>query len=196
MLISTIILAGGQGARMNKLDKGWVSYRGKPLIQYALDTAQEISSDIIISCNRNVDMYRELGYPIVTDKVATDSNELFPGPLFGILAAVKLVKHPVCCVIPCDTPMLDSKVLAALYNQHNQHNQHAGFDLCVAHDSERLQPLIFVAQTQAIDSIQEYLETGSRSVTGWIKSSNHKVVKFPKHPETFRNLNSLDQLEH
>jgi molybdopterin-guanine dinucleotide biosynthesis protein A len=68
-------------------------------------------------------------------------------------------------------------------------------ELAVAHDGNRLQPLIFLAKTQLIDSIRHYLEKGNRSVKGWVESVDYVVVDFASQRAAFWNLNEPSQLQ-
>ena len=62
---SCIVLAGGEGKRVNGRDKGLIDYKNKPLIQHVLDTVAPQVDEIILSANRNVDAYKSYGYKVV-----------------------------------------------------------------------------------------------------------------------------------
>ena len=100
---SVLILAGGRGQRMGGRDKGLISWRGKPLIQWLCDAARPVTDDLLISCNRNHDAYAEHA-----DRLVCDDDDTFPGPLAGIRAGLAAARHARLLVLPCDTPLIDS----------------------------------------------------------------------------------------
>jgi len=78
--ITGIILAGGKSSRMGK-DKGWVLFRKKPLIDYAVELLGGICQSIVISANNSA--YDKLGLPVYHD-IIPDS-----GPMGGIYTCLK-----------------------------------------------------------------------------------------------------------
>jgi molybdopterin-guanine dinucleotide biosynthesis protein A len=182
--VTALILAGGKGRRMNFQDKGWISYRDKPLIQHAIDIANPQVDNIVISYNQN-----EAGYASLPYARSTDIEPGYPGPLMGILSCKKLIPAGFIFVLPCDMPDLPPDIVNRLYSKMGSH------DLAVAHDGNRLQPLIFLAKTQLIDSIEHYLEKGNRSVRGWVDSVDYVVVDFASQRAAFWNLNEPSQLQ-
>ncbi|MCX8006157.1 MAG: NTP transferase domain-containing protein, partial [Burkholderiaceae bacterium] len=51
--VTGLILAGGRGARLGGRDKGWVDYRGRPLIVQVLARFAPQVEAVVISANRN-----------------------------------------------------------------------------------------------------------------------------------------------
>lgn len=109
---SVLILAGGRGQRMGGRDKGLISWRGKPLIQWLCDAARPVTDDLLISCNRNHDAYAEHA-----DRLVCDDDDTFPGPLAGIRAGLAAARHARLLVLPCDTPLIDSNLLWAMLHK-------------------------------------------------------------------------------
>ncbi len=91
--------------------------------------------------------------------------------------------------MPCDTPGLPLDIVARLLKSMESH------ELAVIHDGTRLQPLIFLVRTQLIDSIEFYLATGDRSVTGWVNSVDNVVVNLSDQQSAFWNLNEISDLQ-
>ena len=77
--ITGLILAGGAGRRVEGRDKGLIDWQGKPLVQHVALRLRPQVGQLIISCNRNIETYRELA-----DKTVTDSRRDFQGPLAGL----------------------------------------------------------------------------------------------------------------
>jgi len=51
--VTALILVGGKGSRMDHQDKGWISYKNKPLIQHAIDIATPQVQDTACACNHS-----------------------------------------------------------------------------------------------------------------------------------------------
>jgi molybdopterin-guanine dinucleotide biosynthesis protein A len=73
--ISSVILAGGQGLRMNGVDKGLVEFRGLPLVAHVVNVVESRVDKVYISANRSFDAYATYG-----DVISDDLLD-FQGPL-------------------------------------------------------------------------------------------------------------------
>jgi len=185
--VSAIILAGGQGSRMNFHNKGLQSFKGQPLIQHVVDRISDQVEDIVISANDKLDDYRSFGFPVVPDQ-----NESL-GPLSGISSSLHFVKHSLVLVTPCDTPFLPSN-LVPLLEQQLVKNAISVFAISVF-ANDRVQPLISLIRSEAKDSIDQYLANGKRSVMGWLAEVDAGVLAWnPKENQAFRNINSMEDL--
>ena len=65
--ITGVILAGGRGSRLGGVDKGLVPLHGRPLIEHVIDALRPQVGALLISANRNHDIYASYGYPVVAD---------------------------------------------------------------------------------------------------------------------------------
>lgn len=169
---------------MGNADKGLVNYQGKPLIRHAIEKIEPQVQNIVISYNRNEAEYKKLPHLSAIDLLPG-----YYGPLMGILSCKPLIKSEFFFVMPCDMPWLPSNIVSVLLE---------GVDntqLTVAHDGLRIQPLLFAGGTQLIESIDEYLKEGGRSVKKWISSIDHVVVNFSSQQSAFWNLNEVSQLD-
>lgn len=116
--ISGLILAGGEGRRMAGRDKGLISLANKPLVEYAIACLQPLVDDLSISCNRNRELYQNYQLDCIADNLidsGTDNTEQsFQGPMAGLAAGLKNAKHEWLLVMPCDTPLMTTKLMAQL----------------------------------------------------------------------------------
>ena len=85
--ISSVILAAGQGLRMNGVDKGLVEFRGLPLVAHVVNVIESRVDKVYISANRSFDAYATYG------EVISDDLLDFQGPLAGISKALKAVSY-------------------------------------------------------------------------------------------------------
>ncbi|MFT7243224.1 MAG: molybdopterin-guanine dinucleotide biosynthesis protein A [Candidatus Azotimanducaceae bacterium] len=189
--VSAIILAGGQGVRMGRENKGLVSFNGKPLIQSAIDRVSPQVDELIISANQNISAYQSLGYPVVVDSDGDGDENL--GPLSGILSGSRSAKHALILVVPCDMPFLPTDLVKKM-TQHFESNAVSVFA------NNRLQPLVTIIKSEAIESIKPYLARGQRSVTGWLEEIDASVLNWQEQnisenrQNAFNNINSLEEL--
>lgn len=182
--VSGVVLAGGEARRMGREDKGLILFNRQPLIAYALAAMAEVTQQMMISANRNLEAYGQFGYPLVTDQ-----RPGFDGPLAGILAAMQASRHEVLLVLPCDTPLLGREHLERLL---------AGLDdeteIAVASDGERLHPVVMAVRTRLRDDLAAYLDSGERKLQCWLQRHRWQAVDFGDRPALFANVNSPEQL--
>lgn len=180
-----VILAGGRARRMNNQDKGLVSFKGRPMISYALAALTPVVGQVYINANRNLELYRQFGHPVISDQ--TDS---FDGPLAGVLAAMSYTEAEVLVVIPCDSPLINAEQLQKMIITLAGSRA----DVAVAFDGTRLHPVFFAVKTSLKNNLHDYLATGQRKVMDWLAEQALVQVDFSKEPEVFSNINTLEEL--
>ena len=178
--LTGIILAGGEGRRMDGQDKGWIELNGKPLVQWVLERLAPQVQDCVISANRNLARYQTLNVPVVND------NEVYLGPLAGIAHALRQIKTEYALVVPTDAPLLPHDLAQLLLKE-------LPASLVICHDGERLQPLFGIYHRTLADSIFTFLESGQRKLTGWCMAQNPKIVTIGDI-SAFTNLNTPEEL--
>lgn len=186
--VGAVILAGGLARRMGGQDKGLVPLAGKPMISYALDTILPLVSECVINANRNQQHYAALAPESV--HVISDSRDGHLGPLAGLSAALDYLSTDYVLMCPCDSPFLHAKLVASLMHQCAAQDA----DIAVAHDGERLQPVFIVVHQRVADSLNAFLDSGERKIDHWFL--NHSVVEVDAtaYIESFRNINSQEEL--
>ena len=110
--ISALLLAGGQGRRVGGADKGLLAYRGAPVSAHLSALLRSVADELLISCNRNADQYRQWA-----DQLVTDNSTDYPGPLAGILSGLRQARGEQLLVLPCDMPLIDQPLLERLISQ-------------------------------------------------------------------------------
>ncbi|MGZ8157872.1 MAG: molybdenum cofactor guanylyltransferase MobA [Methylobacter sp.] len=183
--VAGVILAGGRARRMNNQDKGLVNFKGRPMTSYAIAALAPVVDRLFINANRNIDQYRQFGWPVISDQ--TDS---FDGPLAGVLSAMIHADADVLLVMPCDSPLIKTEHLQRLLLARAENNA----DVAVAFDGARLHPVFFAARTALRTSLQEYLAGGQRKVAAWLAQQNLVQVDFSNEPGIFSNINTMDEL--
>lgn len=176
--VAAVVLAGGQGRRMGGVDKGLVEYRGRPLIEWLLDVVRPQVDQVLISANRNLDVYAAYGHRVVADTLPD-----YPGPLAGVLAALQAVDTRWLLVVPCDTPHLPADLVARLLGAAQQ----AEVPLAIAADSARTHHTCFIVRTDARAALSAFLQRGERAVRHWQASLPMVSVEFDA--AGFANIN-------
>ena len=181
--ISAVILAGGRGRRMGGADKGLVKYRQRPLVEWVLDAIRPQVSEVLISANRNVDVYAQYGCRVVSDTLPE-----FPGPLAGVLSTMEVVNTPWLLVTPCDSPHLPANLAQNLLDAA----QAAGVPIAVAADAQHEHYITMLVQTRLADSLRDYLHSGQRAVHAWQQGFNPARLTFAR--EELQNFNTLAEM--
>jgi len=179
-----VILAGGRGSRMGGADKGWVEFEGTPLVQVAIERFRPQVDELLINANRNVERYAALGYEVIQDPVGD-----FPGPLAGVLAALRYARHDWVATCPCDSPWLPVDLVGRL----TAGCQASGAPAAIARTSSGIHPVFALVQRSETDRLDDYLRRGERRVGEWYRAIGCTEVLF-EDEAAFRNLNTPDDL--
>lgn len=153
--LSAIILAGGEGRRMQGADKGLIDYHGMPLIAHVSHRLPAQVDQRIISCNRNTDRYSRFGDTIGDERTLGN----FAGPLAGLATALSICRHDWVLVTPCDLPHYPTEFAAKAWQalqQHRQQHPHAA-PIAVAHDGKQRQHLCLLLHRQERPAILQAL---------------------------------------
>lgn len=183
--VTGLILAGGRGMRMGGRDKGLIEVRGKTLVQLTCERLRPQVATVLISANRNLDRYQELGFPVHAD----DSGG-FLGPLAGIATALVRVKTPFLVTVPCDTPDFPVELVARLYARQAE----TGAEVVVTHDGEQRQFLFALYRRELAEEAERALNSGERAVWRWHEKLEVAECLFPGAAQAFTNVNSDSDL--
>ena len=183
--ITAILLAGGAGRRMGGEDKGLLKLKDKPLTEWVLARIQPQVDEVLISANRNLDIYRAFGFPVLPDK-----TEGYAGPLAGIARGLLDAQHDLILSVPCDTPFLPDDLVARLYAA-----LHAGdYDLAVPLIAGAGQHAICLMRRRVGANLAVYLSQGGRKVQEWQAGLKCAHADFSDAAPFFVNLNQPEQL--
>lgn len=183
--VTGVILAGGLARRMNNRDKGLISFKGQPMVSYAIAAMKPVTNQTIINANRNIPEYQAFGLPVVSDQ--TDS---FDGPLAGVLTAMMFAETGVLLVMPCDSPLVKANHLQKLLSTRAT----VDADVAVAFEGERLHPVFLALKATLKSSLQDYLLSGQRKIDLWLEQQKMVKADFSAEPDIFININSMTEL--
>jgi molybdopterin-guanine dinucleotide biosynthesis protein A len=174
------ILAGGRGLRMGGRDKGLIEVGGKALVELTAARLRPQVGPLLISANRNLDRYAELGFP-----VHADDEDGFLGPLAGIATLLARIETPYLMTVPCDTPGFPDDLAARLHASLLE----VSADVAVTHDGEQRQFLFALYRRELADTAARALDAGERAIWRWHEKL--EVVECAvSSPQAFVNVNT------
>jgi molybdopterin-guanine dinucleotide biosynthesis protein A len=179
--ITALILAGGKSRRMGGRDKGLLPYGDGVLAGRVLELVAPQVGEVMISANRNREVYEKLGCPVLGDPL-----DDFQGPLAGFLAGLTAMRTEYLLTLPCDGPM----VLPDLARRLADGLDDAAADIAVAHDGDRLQPVYALLHARVTDDLRAALAEGERKIDRWYPRHRWATVDFSDVPQQFRNINT------
>lgn len=179
--ITAVILAGGKARRMGGEDKGLIELHGKPLLDYIIAGLRPQAGHILVNANRNLDRYREFGYPVVADVMGD-----FFGPLVGMATGMQTAETPLILAVPCDSPFVHARLCKTL--RHAMEREDA--EISVAHDGTRMQPVFALLRCSLLPGLLSYLNEGGRKIDTWYAQHRLALADFSASPDIFLNLNT------
>ena len=178
-----VLLAGGRARRFGGEDKGLLPVCGKPLAERTLARLRPQTAEILVSANRNVDKYAELG------RVVQDRHADFCGPLAGIYAGLCAAKTKWVLSVPCDSPFfpenLGEVLMAAAQKKESA--------LAVAVAGGRSQPVFMLVKTALAEDLAAFLDGGGRKIDLWQARHSPAFAEFPDGG-AFDNINTPEEL--
>jgi molybdopterin-guanine dinucleotide biosynthesis protein A len=181
--LTGVILAGGRATRMGGLDKGLILLNNKQMVEYVIAALRPQVGQLLISANRHLEDYAQLG----NCPVFRDTFGHYDGPLAGMATALAKAETDYVLFVPCDCPRLSSQIAKRLYTALRQNDAQAS----VAYDGQRIHPVFSLLKRCLLNDVLGYLESGERSIQGFLKRTQLIEVDFSDNPDTFLNVNTL-----
>ncbi|OSI15630.1 molybdenum cofactor guanylyltransferase MobA [Neisseria dumasiana] len=190
MTVSALIMAGGEGRRMGGQDKGLMLCGEKAFIDHVIDAVNPQVDNIAISVNRNMEEYAQRTPHVFAD--ARQWQGLGPLAALGTAASdIQLAKADWLLIVPCDTLKLPPDLVERFLQAAGKHTSaHAFFAETI---SKKHYSVMFV-RPQTLQSTPDYLQTGLRTMRGWLEQEHAVPVMFPDDA-AFMNYNSPQDME-
>jgi len=183
--ITGILLAGGKSSRMG-MDKGMVSFRGKPLSWYPFEVLKRHCTEVLISTGNPE--YSLFDVPMVEDG--------YPGygPMGGICSAMNGATNDWCLVLACDMPFVSHRLVESLLEAMPQ----KGCCVIPVHHGLK-EPLAALYHRRIIPEMQTALEENRPSLYRLIQSTEALFLNaeplLELSPELFANVNLQEDLD-
>lgn len=181
--VTGVILCGGRARRMDGVEKALQAIAGAPLVQHVRERLAPQVGKLVLSANRHHLQYAQWGDTVVSDAIPDG------GPLSGLCAALDQVTTPWVFCCPGDAPNLDTSLVMRL----SQALDEQPGDLAFPFDGERDQHLFLLMRSSLRSALELYLESGERSVHGFVATCDHLVVDASDVADSFANLNTAQE---
>ena len=196
--VTGLILAGGRGTRMGRVDKGLQPFQDATLAAHVLRRLAPQVTTVIVNANRNLPQYQALDGVAA---VVPDALGGYEGPLAGLQTGLQHCATNLLLTAPCDSPFLPDDLAARLHAALESE----GADLAVAVTMERdeqdpaaapyrqLHPVFSLLKASVLPQLDAYLATGARRMEGFYKTMRVAEVLFDD-AAAFGNINTLEDL--
>jgi molybdenum cofactor guanylyltransferase len=186
--ITGVILCGGAARRMSGVEKPLALLDDTPLVAHVQARLAPQVARVLISANRSPDAYAVYGDRVVPD------HQAGMGPLGGLSAVLRDIgadeTTPYLFACPGDAPFLDRSLVRRLADALDGRDA----DVAVPHDGTRAQHLFLLMRTALQPALTAYLDTGARSVHGWLDTQRMLKVDAGDIAASFANLNTPQEL--
>jgi len=181
---SVLILAGGRGQRMGGRDKGLLEWHGEPLVAHIHRSVRPLSDDLVISCNRNQQVYAAYA-----DQLVGDAEADFPGPLAGVIAGLKVARHEWVVLLACDAPLVDQALVNALREVALSSNGAA-----MVRQGRYWQPMFSVLPRRVLPTLEQAWAAGERSLQKALLRETVQGFECAEDDRRLSNFNSPELL--
>jgi molybdopterin-guanine dinucleotide biosynthesis protein A len=180
-----VVLAGGQGRRMQGNDKGLLLCRGRPLAAHALESLRPQVPSLLIVANRNQSTYAALGAPVVADTVPG-----FRGPLAGLLAGLLHATTDWAVFVPCDALQVPGDLVRRLHRALAA----GGYAAYARSGGDELYTCCLLHRSLA-DRIKTALDDERLSLRAFLSDGEAAAADFPDWAAAARNINTPAELQ-
>lgn len=187
--VSGMVLAGGQGRRMQQIDnppaeKGLMALHGEPLVSWAVSALPTGLADIYISANSHFDIYSDYGI-VVPDNPSLGADV---GPLAGIASVMQRMSTPWLYVVPTDVPHPPGNLFERLLQSVSVGSCELFYAV-----TDKPQPLFMLVHARLLGSIERCLRNDMRQVQRWQREYG-LAVQFEGDNHEFYNINTPEDL--
>lgn len=168
------ILAGGLSRRMGGGDKTLIEIGGRPLLSHVLARLKPQVDAVILNANGDPKRFAHFGLPVVGDTM-----EGFPGPLAGVLAAMRHAEnlrgaYTHVATVAADTPFFPEDFVTRLAQRASDEST-----VVLAKSDGRRHPVFGLWPVELADDLEKWLlATDTYKVLAWIGRHNMETVDF------------------
>lgn len=165
MELAGIVLAGGLSTRMGS-DKALLEFRGKTLIENAVQIMRHMADTIYISTASDR-QYHISGVTEIKDNVKA------VGPMGGLLSILSSKKADAYFILPCDLPLMNATIL----NQVKKQWQNDVTTCTIAVSKKGLEPLIGIYPAAILETLRQNIAGRSYAIRDLLKKTGYNRVE-------------------
>lgn len=190
--VAGVILAGGQGRRLQGADKGLINLDGTTLLERAIERAAVQTSRIVVSFNGDAGSLPAIELPIIADQFPG-----CPGPLAGVQAALAYMDRATPKIdwlasFAVDTPWFPLDFVTRCVDALRAE----GTELAVASSGGQMHPVFALWPISCLGALSEALQTGARGAGQFIHGYRVSRVSWSTKPfDPFLNINTPKDLD-
>ena len=179
---SLLILAGGASSRMG-CPKHLLPASGGTMVDHIINRLGSLFSEVIVA-GRGLDLNHK-------DAMVVEDIRPERSPLIGIISGMKASSASNVFVLGCDMPFVKPGLIRLLTSRKDDTN-----DVVIPVVRGYLEPLCAIYSCTTSDSIEQYLDSGGRKVTGFFQTvriteiQESEVRLFDPSLKSFTNLNT------
>jgi len=182
--ITGLILAGGEGRRVEGRDKGLLKYKGTSLIERQIAWLEPQVKSLLISANRNIEQYKKFEHLVLCD-----NTKHFEGPLRGVLRGLESCSTEFLFVQTVDVPHLPVNLVELLIDKMKSQKKKS-LSCYYLKSNQREHYLSMLISKKCLHSLKDYLESGHRKVIDYHREIGSIALDLGVSELAFRNLNS------
>ena len=194
MMLTSILLAGGENKRMNRFPKWQLTVNGETMLERSIEKLSTFSQSIIIVSGGEYIFPEEiLNKPNVS--LVYDQTP-FLGPLNGILTALEHSNADYHFLVAADMPFFSSDLAQHMYNLALKES----YDMVIPVWSEKLQPLHAIYHKDLQDSIKKDISDHKYKLIKWILNQpntyflqEEEIKSYNQDSKLFFNMNTPEE---
>lgn len=179
------ILAGGLSRRMGGGDKALIHLGGRPLIAHVAERLRPQVPALIVNANGDASRFTSFGLLVIADTI-----EGFPGPLAGLLSAMRHAARAGfddVLTVAADTPFLPHDLGQRFHAERQPRDA-----VVIASSGGRAHPVVGLWRVALADDLEDWLQSDQeRAVRTW--AGRHPLTTVDFSAETadpFFNINT------
>lgn len=189
---SAMILAGGEATRVNGREKYFFFYQGCSFINRLVAAFTGVTDEIVIVAKNEKQAEHFADLP--SNVRCTWDKKRGLGPIGGIMSGIFEVKGEFVFIAACDMPTIHTPIVAYLFENIGEYDA-----ILPEWENTDIEPLHAVYRVAAVKKyVSEHESLSLRDMVNALNTlriSPDKLREFDPELETFRNINTLDELE-
>jgi len=183
--IMGLVLAGGKSTRMGT-DKGLLSYHGKPQREYLYEQMRPLCRDVYLSIRPEQKDSLPEGFASIADE------NIYRGPLNGLLSAHHAFPEAAWLVVACDLPLIDRQVLEYLISRRNPDAMATAF---ATRKTGLPEPLAAIWEPHGLQAAETHLQTAESSCPRKFLINTETTLVYPEDDLWVANANEPEEYE-